>query len=92
MMITEMMDRLEELAEDIRSAGGDPGQVDVRLATQPSWPFESSVAGLALSTDAIAEDEGDIEHDADGGQEMVVYIAEGSQLGYTSKSIWAVAR
>lgn len=45
------------------------GDAEVRLAQQPSWPFEYSIARFGVE---IAEVEG-----AD-----VVYIAEGSQLGY----------
>jgi hypothetical protein len=46
---------------------------EVRLAMQPSWPFEYSIGTVECSFD---EDE--------NGEEMLetVYLAEGRQLGY----------
>lgn len=41
MTIDELIERLEEYRDEL---GGD---VEVRLMTQQSWPFENSICGLA---------------------------------------------
>lgn len=65
-----------------------PGDAEVRLAIQPSWPFECSIAGLTDNTE-IADPDDEGAPDDEGV--TVVYIAEGSQLGYASKRIWDAA-
>jgi len=66
--------RLSELIEVLQEiAAAEEEDIEVRLATQESWPFENSIAGVTTT-------------DKDG--ENVVYIAEGKQLGYASKDIW----
>jgi hypothetical protein len=69
MTVEELIEQLSELVE-----GGEvPPDADVRLAVQPGWPFEHSVARVAVPEGS----EGD---DPEAGQ--VVYIGEGEQLGY----------
>lgn len=63
MNLRELIEELERCAESY----GD--EVEVRLAIQPTWPFEHSI-------DQVEVDNGDLDKPA------VVYIAEGSQLGY----------
>jgi len=69
---------------------------EVRLATQPSWPFEYGIGDIA----SVGPDEpcpscgrgSDQGHDPDGCErdgepwptETVVYIAEAGQIGYLS--------
>jgi hypothetical protein len=69
----------------------DPN-AEVYLATQPSYPFEHSIGGVACRADLPREprEEGD-EPESDGGAPSDVFIAEGRQLRYGSKDIWDVA-
>jgi hypothetical protein len=69
---------------------------EVRLMTQPSWPFEHSISGV-VSRDEIECDPDDEPADAsnagrtfDGGRNGTgdVFILEGSQLCYGSKQAW----
>jgi hypothetical protein len=74
--IRELIDELEDLAEE----HGD--ETDVRLAQQPSWPFEYSIGkveAVLVGGDDEEEDEASVPDDLRAG---VIYIAEGRQLGY----------
>lgn len=67
MNIRDLIDSLEALAEE----HGD--ETDVRLAHQPSWPFEHAIGQIvAVGLDDEAEED----------QPAVVYIGESSQIGY----------
>lgn len=56
---------------------GIPDDAEVRLAMQPSWPFEYSIGDVI----PIEPDE-----EAPADEEIqVVYLVEGSQLGYLPK-------
>tara|TARA_R100000951_G_scaffold50728_2_gene42802 strand:+ start:16885 stop:17133 length:249 start_codon:yes stop_codon:yes gene_type:complete len=71
MNVTELIERLQYVAEVNPDA-------EVRLASQPNWPFEWSISNV-LEVDLGVEDE----DGCSSGQEgTIVYIAEGSQLGY----------
>lgn len=51
-------------------------EAEVRIATQPSWPLQSSVAGL-ISSEELPEDE---DNDPNANPEDgVVWIVEGQQ-------------
>lgn len=50
------------------------GDTEVRLAIQPSWPFEHRVGQVALVAGLDGEGDADI-----------VYIGEGEQLGYLAQ-------
>jgi hypothetical protein len=82
MTIDDLIERLEGYRDEI---GGD---AEVRLMTQQNWPFENTIHGLASGAEINASDEDD-----DGGVEAdaVLYLVEGSQLGYGSKRAWDVA-
>ena len=54
---------------------GLPDEAEVRLAMQPSWPFEYSISDVVPL-------EPDEEAPADEYEVKVVYLTEGSQLGY----------
>lgn len=60
MTVGELIDILEDLPED----------AEVRLAMQPSYPFEYSISDLVTVAPM---------HDGDPGR---VYLAEGRQLNY----------
>jgi hypothetical protein len=46
-----------------------PADVEVRLAQQPTWPLEYTVKDVVM-------------RDGDDDRDPVVYLVEGSQLGY----------
>lgn len=72
MRVSELIELLQEMPED----------AEVRLAQQPSWPFEYSIGTVA----AIGVDDGCVdEYEDEGGDdpaEPIVYIGEGTQLAY----------
>jgi len=81
--IDELIERLEEYRDAL---GGD---TEVRLMTQPSWPFEYAIAGVCSSEDiaeAIDDDEQDDEEEPK--EDAVIYLVEGDQLGYGTKRAW----
>lgn len=63
MTVTQLIELLAEAAEI------NP-DMEVRIATQPSWPFEHAVGYGS----AIVE--------LDSEEDAVFYIAEGNQIGY----------
>jgi hypothetical protein len=74
--LRDLIDELEELAEE----HGD--DVEVRMAQQPNWPFEYSVDAVVAVVNVDEDEEGEVEPKA--GEPIVVYLAEGRQLGYLS--------
>jgi len=70
MTVGELIGELEQFDED----------AEVRLAMQPSWPFEYSIGQVVSGADAHddPDDEPDIERVMDG----FVYIAEERQVRY----------
>lgn len=66
MNVGKLMEFLKDLPED----------AEVRIAQQPSYPFEYSVADVVIIGGPLGANE-DGEDD-----EPVVYLTEGSQLGY----------
>jgi hypothetical protein len=68
-----------KVAELIELLQGLPDDAEVRIAQQPSWPFEYSITGAVIVGGGFTEDE---DEDEAASSEPVVYLAEGSQLGY----------
>ena len=64
MTVGELIEMLEDMAE--QSEHGD--MTEVRLASQPSQPFEYSVRDVVLAIDSKGDD--------------VIFVAEGQQLDY----------
>jgi len=60
----------------IEELEGYPEDAEVRLAIQPSWPFEHSVSEVTHSAPEPDSEEGG-----------VVYVGEGRQLGYLPGSV-----
>lgn len=103
MLLQDLIDQLTELKESVG------GEREVRLANQPSWPFEYTISNV-LAVDPNAEDvaaykkaieDGEVlvedmkdaldtiaDLEAQSTENTVVYICEGTQLGYTSSSHW----
>ena len=77
------INRLIELLEEARELSPEGGSTKVRFMSQPEWPFEYSIRGVALKSecqeesDSVPEDE-----------EEIVYLVEGQQLGYGNKAAW----
>ena len=86
MTINELIERLEEYRDEIG------GEAEVRLMTQQNWPFENTIYGLASGVEINDEaDEEDPEDDGDVDEDAILYIVEGSQLGYGTKRAWDAA-
>jgi hypothetical protein len=82
MTLNELIERLEEY----RDLHGE--DCEVRLMTQQNWPFENGITGLVSGAEI---NETDDEDDEDVETDAVVYIVEGTQLGYGSKRAWELA-
>ena len=78
MTVQDLIDRLIEYRDVL---GGD---TEVRTMQQPSWPFEYSIEGL-VSTDEMRSEDND---EDDSEAETKVFILEGTQLCYGSRSAW----
>ena len=63
---------VQELIDELEYL--DP-ETEVRFASQPSWPFEYSISEVVV---ANVEKRGE--------EEEVVYLGEGSQIGYLPES------
>lgn len=91
MTIAELIERLTELQETVAE------DCVVRLMTQENYPFEYSIAGVVDSTE-FGDDDEDPEcfarHQltASGEIPIVVYLVEGTQIGYGDRDAWANAR
>lgn len=68
MTIQELIESLQAMIEN----GEADAETEVRIAHQPSYPFELSIQGVEAA---------DLSEDPDN-RNVIVYIAEGSQLGY----------
>lgn len=86
MTLNDLIERLQEIADDL---GEEADEVEVRLAVQPRWAFEHTIAGIALSSDLRR---GDDEEEAGEESTPIVYLAEGEQIGYAPPGIWEAAR
>lgn len=87
MKVQELIDLLEEQDPD----------ADVLIMSQQNWPFENAVYGVTVRSELTGEDddEEDVEPAPDrrreDGASNDVFIVEGSQLRYGSKTAWDVA-
>ena len=71
---------IEELEWAIERNGGD--DVEVRMAQQPKWAFEYSIdAAVTIQK----EDGEEVRDSVVGEKEVVVYLGEGTQLGYLNE-------
>ena len=86
MKVKELMDILEEQDPD----------AEVLIMGQESWPFENGIHGVTVRSEIeeSEEDEDDetpAERRPDGRAANDVFIVEGRQLRYGSKTAWDVA-
>ncbi|MGI5865071.1 MAG: hypothetical protein ACOX6T_23870 [Myxococcales bacterium] len=88
MKVSELIELLEEQDPD----------AEVLVMSQENWPFECAIAGVAtrdeiLRADADERDEDDERDDClePGAHRNDVFIVEGEQLRYGSKTAWNVA-
>lgn len=88
MKVSELIELLEEQDPD----------AEVLVMSQANWPFECAIAGVAtrdeiLRADADERDEDDERDDClePGAHRNDVFIVEGEQLRYGSKTAWNVA-
>ena len=84
MIVRELIALLEDM---------DP-EATVLIASQPSWPFEYSVAGVVAREevrDEDADEEGERTYER-GTAGNDVFIVEGDQLRYGSKTVWGAVR
>ncbi len=78
---------VEKLQEFMDQFGED---AQVRIASQPAWPFEYDIKGCVDSVE-LGPEAGAEEVDllnVDNFPEPVFYIVEGTQLGYFRKEAW----
>jgi hypothetical protein len=74
------------------------GDAEVFIMSQETWPFEVALHGVAIRVDMEDGDEDDEEGDDDAAGARVegtssndVFLVEGRQLRYGSKTAWDVA-
>ena len=83
MTLSELIERLEELRDEVGE------NAEVRIMSQPNWPFENSIKGLTTSRQMNEQaDPEDVDVSENENDPEVVFIVEGSQLGYGSKNAW----
>lgn len=82
MKLLDLIDRLQEIAEELDEKAGD---TDIRIAEQPSWPFENRIFDAHLFNPEDAE--GEEEEDESAKGDPVVYIVDGGQIGYLPSAV-----
>jgi hypothetical protein len=79
MSVRDLISALEDYDEN----------AEVRIAIQPSWPLEYTLGDVVCS-DSIGEaEEAD---ETDEGQPVVVYLTEGTQIGYAPAGVFGGGR
>ena len=83
-----------KVAELMRLLAEQDPDAEVLIMSQPRWPFEYSVHGVALRSEIeqFEQEDGATEgRRPDGRAANDVFIVEGQQLRYGSKAAWEVA-
>jgi len=65
--------RVDELIEELQYIREMHGDIECRLAIQPSWPFRNAFRCSQIATATLDNSE---------EEEVIAYIAEGNQLDY----------
>ena len=87
MKVSELIELLEEQDPD----------AEVLVMSQPNWPFELSLAGVTTREEILRADREERDDDDDeprlerGTAKNDVFLVEGEQLRYGSKTAWSVA-
>lgn len=89
MKVSELIELLEEQDPD----------AEVLVMSQPNWPFELRLAGVTTREEMLRADrdeDGDGDDDEEprfegGMAKSDVFLVEGEQLRYGSKTAWSVA-
>jgi hypothetical protein len=90
MKVSELIELLEEQDPD----------AEVLLMMQQNWPFECSLAGVTTREEMLRADRDEDRADDDDDEEPRfergtakndVFLVEGEQLRYGSKTAWSVA-
>jgi len=77
MKVRDLIEKLEEY----------DGELEVVIASQPSYPMEYGIAGVVSEKEMQSRD--DEESDKEDNQSSdKVYLVEGNQHGYSKKDIW----
>ena len=91
MTVDELIERLEEISD-----GEGLGSAEVLIAIQPTWPLQSNLRGVAISTELPGDAEGEIEEDQDDQDEepAVVWLVEGAQCEhpYAPRGVFEAAQ
>ncbi len=92
MTTRELIERLTEMVEFEPSIADAP----VRLQTQSNYPLEYAIYGLTTKSSIEElkcedEDASTIPTPKQDSYEDVVYIVEGSQIGYGDRDAWEAA-
>ena len=85
MTIQDLIDRLEEERDML---GPD---AEVRMLSQPNWPFEYSIAGVTIRSEVQRCGDADEEGPEDE-EEDCVFLCEGTQLCYGPRDAWSACR
>jgi hypothetical protein len=82
--VSELIEILSEMDADAQ----------VLIASQSQWPFEHAVYGVARRAEMLADEDGEpaTESHEPGTAASDVFIVEGTQLRYGSKTAWETAR
>jgi hypothetical protein len=81
MQVKELIEYLQDFDQE----------AEVRIMSQPSWPFEYSVSGIAAREDFEDIDEGEQPQRREKNQSDV-FLIEGSQICYGNKDAWSSCR
>lgn len=98
MKLSELIQRLQDYAEEHEDS--DP---EVRIMSQENYPFENRLQGICTLSDLNDEDEEEPGFRPAGenyGRDCpddllakgIIYLVEGSQLGYGTQAAWKQAR
>ena len=88
--------KVSELIELLQDQDPD---AEVMIMSQENWPFENAVAGVAVREEFVDDDDEDCEDDEreepryeKGTAANDVFLVEGQQLRYGSKTPFRLAR
>lgn len=94
--------QLKEAIDQFIDEGRATEDTQVRIAEQPSYPLQSSIAGVATLHDALTDADQEREEEGRGDPdpqslddvENIAYIVSGSQISsdpYANSHLWNVA-